>query len=181
MRYWLGLGSNLGPRAGYLAEALLRLARRDVKLARLSSVYETAPVGITDQPDFLNMVTEVVAEVAPSEMVRLALEVEAELGRRRERPGGPRNIDVDVLMGEGVRTDYPQATVPHPRMMERQFVLVPLAEIGPRLLLPDGRQAREAADPQAPGLTRLGTLAQVVRKELRQGGRASAGDAAPLS
>ncbi|MBC7287341.1 MAG: 2-amino-4-hydroxy-6-hydroxymethyldihydropteridine diphosphokinase [Armatimonadetes bacterium] len=169
MRYWLGLGSNIGNRAVHLAEALRRLARHGVQLVRLSPVYETAPLGITNQPDFYNMVAEVEAQVDPAGMVALCLEVETEMGRVRQERWGPRTIDIDVLIASGAEIATANVQVPHPRLTERQFVLVPLADIAPGLLLPDGRRCMEAANPHGPGVRRAGRICELVRKELFSG------------
>ncbi len=166
MRYWLGLGANIGHRAVNLAEAILQLTRRGARLLRLSSVYETAPVGFTDQPDFLNMVICIVSDLPPLKMLSACLHIEQQMGRVRRQRWGPRVIDIDLLLSDGPPVRTPDLTLPHPRIAERQFVLVPLAEIAAELRLPDGRRARAAADPSAVGIRRLGPLAAAVRREL---------------
>ena len=165
-RYWLGLGSNIGDRAANLADALVHLARRGGHLVRLSSVYETAPVGFTDQPDFLNMVICVDVALDPPEMLRACLAIESAMGRVRRQRWGPRIIDIDLLLWDGPPVETADLELPHPRMAERQFVLVPLAEIAPDLRLPDGRRAADAADLSASGICRLGPLAAAVRREM---------------
>jgi 2-amino-4-hydroxy-6-hydroxymethyldihydropteridine diphosphokinase len=94
--------------------------------------------------------------LAPRELLRLCLAVEAELGRERTERWGPRVIDIDLLLYEDAIADDPELTLPHPRLTERQFVLVPLAEIAPELGLPDGRTAAETADPTDPGVRYYG-------------------------
>jgi 2-amino-4-hydroxy-6-hydroxymethyldihydropteridine diphosphokinase len=163
---YLGLGANLGARAAALAKALLLLdAIPGVGLARVSSVYETAPEGVTDQPAFLNMVVGCTSTLAPEALLEVALGVETSMGRVRTLRWGPRAIDIDLLVCGETQSDTERLTLPHPRLAERQFVLVPLAEIAPEVCLPDGRRAGEAADPCSPGVRRLGRLAQVVRSE----------------
>ena len=154
---YLSLGTNLGDRAAHLAAGLERLAAV-VRVVRVSSVYETAPVGGPPQPPYLNLVAEVETDLPPRELLRRCLAIEAELGRERTEHWGPRTLDIDLLLYEGVTSDDPELTLPHPRLTERQFVLVPLAEIAPELVLPDGRRAAEAADPEDPGIRRWGPV-----------------------
>ncbi|MCX7599465.1 MAG: 2-amino-4-hydroxy-6-hydroxymethyldihydropteridine diphosphokinase [Armatimonadetes bacterium] len=169
MKYFLGLGSNLGQRAVNLAEALVRLARiAGLRLCRVSSVYETEPVGITEQPRFLNMVVEIGADLHPEKLMAELLRVEQAMGRVRDIRWGPRLIDLDLLLWDGPPLVGQQVELPHPRLMERSFVLIPLAEIVPGLVLPDGRQACEAA-PSDPGVVLVGPLSSVVRREMAGG------------
>jgi len=142
---FLGLGSNLGDRRKNIDSALELIDgtfRTSVK--KVSSLYETEPVGYTDQPDFLNAVALVETERKPEEFMSDLLEVEHEMGRIRNVRWGPRVIDIDILMFDDLEMDTPGLTLPHPRMAERAFVLAPLAEIAPKLLLPDGRTPGEA-------------------------------------
>jgi 2-amino-4-hydroxy-6-hydroxymethyldihydropteridine diphosphokinase len=163
---WLGLGSNLGRRARNLARAVDALeATAGLELVAASSVYETEPVGVTDQPAFLNMVAQFECHLTPQELLEALQEIERQLKRIRTERWGPRTIDVDVLLLDDVEIETERLTVPHPEMMNRQFVLVPLAELAPDLRLPDGRPAREAAEPTTEGVRRLGALADVVRRE----------------
>jgi 2-amino-4-hydroxy-6-hydroxymethyldihydropteridine diphosphokinase len=118
-------------------------------------MYETAPVGLTDQPAFLNLVAELRVTGTARELLQRCLQIEAEMGRVRQERWGPRNIDLDVLFFGEQRIEEPDLIVPHPRLAERQFVLVPLAEIAPDQRLPDGRTAAEAADPTAKGICRF--------------------------
>jgi 2-amino-4-hydroxy-6-hydroxymethyldihydropteridine diphosphokinase len=129
-RAYIALGSNLGDREAYLREALGRLhARKGIRVDRVSAVYETDPVGYADQPKFLNMAAALTTERQPPDLLREMLEVERELGRVRNIRFGPRTIDLDLLLMDGVRIDSEELTLPHPRMMERAFVLVPLLEV----------------------------------------------------
>jgi 2-amino-4-hydroxy-6-hydroxymethyldihydropteridine diphosphokinase len=135
---YVGLGSNLGDRAGHLLLAVRGMMAAGLRVRRLSSVYETDPVDVTDQPAFLNMVAELEGPSLPSPEQLLArlLRIEYALGRRRERRRGPRTIDLDLLLyGEEQRASE-FLTLPHPRLFMRRFVLVPLAELNPRLRHP---------------------------------------------
>ncbi len=143
---YLGLGANVGDREANLREAVRLLDQtRGVEVLRRSSVYETAPVGVTDQPPFLNQVIEVRTTLTPRGLLARALEVEAALGRVRRERWGPRPIDIDLLFYGDETLDLPGLTVPHPRMGERTFVLVPLAELAPERLLPGGERVAERA------------------------------------
>ncbi len=141
---FLSLGSNLGDRESNIRRALDLLARRNVCIVRVSSMYETEPVGFTDQPDFINAVAEVDTDLSPPELLHTVLGVEREMGRVRNLRWGPRVIDIDILLYDELRVDTEELTIPHPRMMERAFVLAPLAETAPDLVLPDGRTASQA-------------------------------------
>jgi len=144
-RAFLGLGSNVGDRLANLQRAVDGLAARsDVRVLRSSRIYETDPVGGSPQRDFLNAVVEVDATLEPRELLRACSEVEDELGRTREERWGPRTIDIDVLTYDDERIDGPDLTIPHPRMHQRAFVLVPLLEL--------------VADPILPGARRIATL-----------------------
>lgn len=156
---YVGLGSNLGDRAGYLRAALEKLdSVAGLTITRVSSVYETAPVGRTEQPPFLNLVVEVGSRLPPHELLKVCHQIEAALGRERDLRWGPRTVDLDLLWCEGFSSAAEDLTVPHPRMHERQFVLVPLAEIAPELRLRDGQLACQAARPDDPDLRRWGSL-----------------------
>ena len=138
-RWYLGLGSNVGDRERYLRQALDRLDEAPgVTVRATSSLYETDPWGDADQPPFLNLVAEVVATLEPLELLAEAKRIEREVGRQPRRRWGPREIDIDLLLAGDLRLHTPELTVPHPRLTERQFVLVPLAELDAGLQLPDG-------------------------------------------
>jgi len=163
---WLGLGSNVGRRARMLAGALEALAETEgLELVEASSVYETEPVGVTDQPTFLNMVAHFRCRLAPEALLEGLQAVERTLKRIRTRRWGPRTIDVDVLLLGDLQIETDRLTVPHPEMVRRQFVLVPLAELAPDLPLPGGRTAGELAEPDSDAVQRLGTLEDVLRRE----------------
>lgn len=145
---------------------MLRLALEPgVELVRLSPVYETAPWGVEDQPAFLNMAVQVRTVLSPWELLDRAKEIERVLGRTAGPRWGPRVVDIDLLVVPGVKLASQRLTLPHPCLAERQFVLVPLADIAPDINLGDGHTPRELARPDDPALTLLGPLAQVLRGE----------------
>jgi 2-amino-4-hydroxy-6-hydroxymethyldihydropteridine diphosphokinase len=150
---YLGLGSNLGDREAYLAAALARLrALPWLRIVQVSPTYETDPWGKPDQPPFLNSVAKVTTAAPASRLLAACQRIERDLGRQRGERWGPRVVDIDILLStEGV-IDEPELKVPHPFLEERQFVLVPLAEIAPEVRLPSGRTAAEAARPDDPGI-----------------------------
>ncbi len=132
----LGLGGNVGDVASAFVEALARLGSPPgVSLTARSSVYRTPPWGKLDQPDFLNMAALVETTLPARALLALCLEVERGLGRERSERWGPRLIDIDVLTYGEATIDEQDLKVPHPRLAERAFVLVPLAEIAPRLMV----------------------------------------------
>jgi 2-amino-4-hydroxy-6-hydroxymethyldihydropteridine diphosphokinase len=137
---YLALGSNLGDRLEHLRAAVRLLgATEGVEVTRSSRVYETEPVG-PPQPAYLNAVVEVRTRCSPRELLDAAGSVEAELGRVRTEHWGPRTIDVDILTYDELTIDEPDLVVPHPRMHERGFVLVPLAELDADPMLPGERR-----------------------------------------
>lgn len=160
---YLGLGGNLGDRAANLREARRRLVQGGVEVDRCSSLYETEPWGVVDQPRFLNAVCRGHTGLDPEALLRLAKRIEAEMGRVPAVRYGPRPIDIDILLYDQRRIATPELTIPHPRLRERAFVLVPLAEIAPDLLLPgDGRAVREllAALGETGGVRKVGELGE---------------------
>jgi 2-amino-4-hydroxy-6-hydroxymethyldihydropteridine diphosphokinase len=140
---YIGLGTNLGDRELNLRRALERL--EELGPVRASSFRETDPVGVTDQPKFLNAAAELVTELPPAELLERLLEIERELGRDRasERRWGPRVIDLDLLLFGEETIKEPGLTVPHPRLADRRFVLEPLCELNEDLTLPDGTRVRD--------------------------------------
>jgi 2-amino-4-hydroxy-6-hydroxymethyldihydropteridine diphosphokinase len=154
----IGLGGNVGEVRATLAQAIARLADgKDVRLTARSSDYATPPWGVTDQPPFINCAIAVATALSPKALLARALEVERALGRDRahEQRWGPRRIDIDLLAYDDVALDEPGLTLPHPRLFERAFVLVPLSEIVPERLI-GGVPVRTAlARIDATGVTRL--------------------------
>jgi len=138
---YLGLGSNLGDRLATLQRAVdLLAATPGIRVVRSSRVYETEPVGGPVQPEYLNAVVEVDADLRPRELLEACLTVEEALGRVRTARWGPRTIDVDLLTYGDDTIDEPDLVVPHPRMHERGFVLAPLTELTADPPLPGGRR-----------------------------------------
>jgi 2-amino-4-hydroxy-6-hydroxymethyldihydropteridine diphosphokinase len=133
---YLSLGSNLGDRAANLSRAVELLARNGVEVLRQSPLYATEPVGFTAQPWFLNCVVEAQTELMPRQLLRVVQQVERALGRRRAVEGGPRTIDLDILLYGSSVIRAAGLEVPHPRMIERRFVLVPLRDLAPALRHP---------------------------------------------
>ncbi|MCL4439621.1 2-amino-4-hydroxy-6-hydroxymethyldihydropteridine pyrophosphokinase [Desulforamulus profundi] len=148
---YIGLGSNLGDKASYLEGALAWLAGTPgIQLVRVASLYQTAPWGKTDQDWFLNTVAEVATDLSPTELLQALLDIEKNLGRTRDVKWGPRTIDLDLLLYGKEQVDLPGLRVPHPRLAERAFVLVPLAELCPDMILPEG-PVKELAERAATG------------------------------
>ena len=143
---YLSLGCNIGDCRANLAAALRKLdAHPEVGVTSVSSVYITEPVGGIEQPSFLNLAAAVATELPPAELLALCRTIERELGGRDGRePMGPRSIDLDILLYERLEIRAGELTLPHPRMLERAFVLVPLAEIAADVALPDGITIGEA-------------------------------------
>ncbi|MDF2837017.1 MAG: 2-amino-4-hydroxy-6-hydroxymethyldihydropteridine pyrophosphokinae [Paenibacillus sp.] len=127
---YIALGSNMGDREAHLMRAIAELdAQPGIVVTKVSGIYETDPVGYTDQPAFLNMAVAIRTSLGPLELLRTQLRLESLLGRIRQVRWGPRTIDLDLLLYDNVRMDLEELTLPHPRMMERAFVLVPLHDV----------------------------------------------------
>ena len=139
MDAFLGLGSNVGERLATLQRAVDLLAEEpSITIRRSSRVWETDPVGGPEQPDFLNAVIEVDTDLDPLDLLAAIDHVEARLGRFRSIHWGPRTIDIDILLIDGLVLTGERLTVPHPRMHERAFVIAPLLELIPDPVLPTG-------------------------------------------
>ena len=139
---YLGLGANLGDAAQQLAKAVDALNHVPMtSVDAVSTYYVTAPVGYLDQPDFTNQCVRVVTSLSPEALLGACLGIEAALGRERSFRNAPRVIDIDVLLYEGAKRSTEELTVPHPRMWERAFALIPLQDI----LLPDSVYAQDVA------------------------------------
>ncbi len=143
---YLALGSNMGEREDRLSQALAALEREELVITARSSIYETEPQDMLNQPWFLNMVVEAHTRALPLRLMNTLLRIEHEIGRVRQAAmqRGPRPIDLDILLFGNAVIDMPQLTVPHPRMLQRRFVLEPLLEIAPKLRHPVTREALQS-------------------------------------
>ncbi|UJF33092.1 2-amino-4-hydroxy-6-hydroxymethyldihydropteridine diphosphokinase [Paenibacillus hexagrammi] len=127
---YLALGSNIEDREAYLLQAIDRLhGHPHITVTAISGIYETEPVGYVDQSAFLNMVIEITTDLPAQELLTVMLAIEQQLGRTRDIRWGPRTIDLDMLMYGEEQIMTPDLIIPHPRMQERAFVLVPLSEV----------------------------------------------------
>jgi len=132
-RAFLSLGSNIGDRRRYLEEAVGSLG---ASVRAVSPVYETDPVGGPDQGRFLNLVVELDTDLSPRDLLAVCHRLESGAGRIRQERWGPRSLDVDIVLIDGVTLDDADLQIPHPRMNDRRFVLVPLADLAPELVDP---------------------------------------------
>jgi 2-amino-4-hydroxy-6-hydroxymethyldihydropteridine diphosphokinase len=133
---YLALGTNIGNREKNLREAIRLLSESGVDIIKTSSIYETEPVDYLDQPWFLNAVLEAQTELPAAQLLATLRNIESQMGSKKPFAKGPRLIDLDILLYGNETIDSPELQVPHPRMLQRNFVLVPLAEIAPRLRHP---------------------------------------------
>jgi 2-amino-4-hydroxy-6-hydroxymethyldihydropteridine pyrophosphokinase len=131
---YISIGSNVGYREGYLKSALIKLAKNSVIIEKVSPIYETEPVGYKEQGKFLNAVVQAKTELKPHELLKIINTVEKELGRERVIRWGPRTIDIDILLYGDVTINDDDLKIPHERMWERAFVLVPLNDIAPNIV-----------------------------------------------
>jgi 2-amino-4-hydroxy-6-hydroxymethyldihydropteridine diphosphokinase len=159
---FLGLGSNVGDRAGHLRAAMAMLRERGVEVEAVSSAYETEPVGeVLEQPDFLNAAIRIRTDLEPEELLDLCKAVEVEHGRQLDAPRHSlRPLDVDLLLLGDLELSTERLTLPHPEVTSRRFVLAPLLELDPHLKLPDGTRLADALATLGPGqrVNQLGTL-----------------------
>ena len=164
MLVYLGLGSNMGDRQANLEQALKLLGER-LRVRAVSSVYQTEPVGYEQQPQFLNAVCAVETDIGPMQLLSLVKGIEASMGRRPGFKDGPRPIDIDILLYGKLVLISPDLIIPHQRMAERAFVLIPLAELDASLLHPTVKE-------------RIGRLAQVAegREGVKKIGELEVGD-----
>lgn len=140
MRGYLSLGSNLGDRSSYLKEALDALDRNGVRIIQSSRIYETKPIDVPDvQRNYYNLVVYIDVDLSPGALLKVCAAIEQDLGRDRPYVHCPRTIDIDIILLEGITVSTDTLKVPHPCMEERSFVIVPLAEIAPDIVLPSGR------------------------------------------
>ncbi len=153
-RAYISLGSNMGNKQQNLSDANLLITRTEgIKVCRKSSLYITAPWGKTDQEAFINQVIEIETELLPLDLLQVLQTIEIKLGRLRNEKWGPRMIDLDILLYGQEKINLKELTVPHPYMYARLFVLIPLQEINPELIFPDGTKIWEVLDrlPQPEG------------------------------
>jgi len=137
MKAYIGLGSNLGDREANLRQALEHLAQTpETAVVRASSLYDTEPVGVEDQPHFLNAVAQLETQLAPRQLLWNLMLIERRLGRVRSQRWGPRTLDLDLLMVDDLVLDEEDLELPHPEMTKRSFVLVPMVELEPLLVHP---------------------------------------------
>jgi 2-amino-4-hydroxy-6-hydroxymethyldihydropteridine diphosphokinase len=137
---YIALGSNLGDRAEHLRQAREQIAATDLRVLRASSIYETAPRDVPDQPWFLNQVIECETDLFPRQLLTRLKKIERAMGRKRTIAKGPREIDLDILLFGDAVVKAPELEVPHPRLVERRFVLEPLADLVPEKRLPGTRR-----------------------------------------
>jgi 2-amino-4-hydroxy-6-hydroxymethyldihydropteridine diphosphokinase len=131
---FIALGSNLQNPQAQVERALQTIANTaNIKLIKASSLYKTAPVGYDNQPDFINAVAQIETDLSPTALLHKLLEIETQHGRERLFPNAPRVLDLDVLLYENIEINTPELTLPHPRMHTRGFVMLPLAEIAPKI------------------------------------------------
>ncbi len=134
---YVALGANIGDPTATVLAAFAALANlTDSRVVHTSSLYRTAPVGLTNQPDFINAVAMLETGLAPEELLDALLDLEARFGRVRRDRNGPRTLDLDLLLYNDIELDLPRLILPHPRLHLRAFVLHPLAEIAPELAIP---------------------------------------------
>ena len=133
---YLSCGSNMGDRIANLKSAIRDLRAGSIVVRRISSVYETEPVGLREQPWFMNIALEIETSLTPHEMLAGCQKIEAAHGRIRSFTGAPRPLDLDILLFDNLIIDEPSLQIPHPRMAERRFVLEPLVQIGPEVRHP---------------------------------------------
>jgi len=148
---YLGLGSNVGEREEMLQAAIDRLQSRELRILRVSSVYETEPQGRRNQRWFLNLVVEAETDLFPRQLLGRIAKIERQLGRRRMLANGPRTIDIDILFYGSFVVETPELKIPHPRFAERRFVLAPMVELAPELRDPVSRRTMRELLPATAG------------------------------
>jgi 2-amino-4-hydroxy-6-hydroxymethyldihydropteridine diphosphokinase len=146
-RAYIGMGSNEGDRLENLRSGVAALSSAaDVVVVGKSGVYDSEPVGLTDQPDFLNAVLAVETTLDPYRLLSLLHKIELDHGRQRITRWGPRTLDLDILLYGDLEQDDPKLLIPHRRLKERRFVLEPLLEVEPEVRLPDGTPVKKLLD-----------------------------------
>lgn len=157
---YLSLGSNLGDRLKQLRDAARLIESfKGIKIEKISSVYETEPVGNVPQENFYNLVIKIKTDLLPYRLLEIAQIVERQFGRKREARWGPRTLDIDILLYDSVVINEKDLIIPHPEMCNRAFVLVPLLEIEPDLKMPGGNPPRHFLDRvKDQGIKKIGSL-----------------------
>lgn len=146
-RAYIGLGGNLGDPLSTLQGALAAIANlRDTQVMQTSSFYQSKPLGPADQPDYINAVALITTILTPLGLLEALQEIENDFGRERIRRWGERTLDLDILLYDNLVQSSSRLTIPHPGLMQREFVAVPLAEIAPQLVLPNGRPIRDVCN-----------------------------------
>lgn len=136
---YLSVGSNQGDREQFLTFAVCELKKqKHIAVEKVSSIYETEPVGYTAQPRFLNAVVKIKTAYCPEELLKITQQIENKGARKRTIRFGPRTLDLDILLYDKENINLDHLQIPHPRMQERAFVIIPLLEISPAIILPDG-------------------------------------------
>lgn len=158
---FLSIGSNIGVRRDNIKKALSLLHGTKMAVKRSSSLYETEPVGIKDQREFMNLACEFTCHLSPEELLAHCLTVERQMGRRRAVPNGPRIIDIDIIFFGRAVIELDHLKLPHPRRMERRFVLAPLTEIAPRLVDPVTRKTVSKMLEQCPDFSWVRRIEQI--------------------
>lgn len=133
---YIGIGSNLGNREENCEKAVSLLEESGIRVLKRSSLIETEPWGVKDQPKFINMAVEAETQIAPEELLRIVKEIETALGRRETTRWGPRIIDLDILLYDNLTINTPELQIPHPGIKDREFFLKPLSEIAPEKIHP---------------------------------------------
>jgi len=131
---------------GNLKRAISLLREKGIRIRKISSIYESSPWGYEEQEDFLNLALEVETDLPPLELLELIKNIEKRMGRKPTFRWGPRNIDIDILLYDDISFSHPSLVIPHPHLKERLFALLPLREIAPQILLPDGSSPFEEMD-----------------------------------
>ena len=135
---YLSIGSNLGDRAGYLKNGVAALSsHEEVAVKRVSPVYRTSPVGPVEQSDFFNAIVELETSIGPERLLEILLRIERQYGRVRDKAWGPRTLDIDIILFGGENWRSPDLVIPHPRAIERAFVLRPLMDLAPKAIIGD--------------------------------------------
>ncbi len=165
---YLGLGSNMGDRVALLQRAVHSLQEeKEIHIIELSSIYETDPIGFTEQPSFYNLVVHLVTTLSPSDLLQKILSIETKLNRVRKQRWGPRTIDIDILLYGDQRVEEENLTIPHPRLHEREVVLIPLLEIAGDFRIPhiDEKVSNLLQKLPEQGVRQMGTMEWVSKIE----------------